>query len=58
MFVPSDLANQTKVGLDKVVFVEKWEDLAALRAQSASPHMQAYRISVREYMRCLAIAHP
>ena len=47
----TDLANQTKVGPDKVVVVEKWEDLAALQAHSASPHMQAYRVNVKEYVR-------
>jgi quinol monooxygenase YgiN len=47
----TDLSNQTKVGPDKVVVVEKWEDLAALQAHSASPHMPAYRVNVDEYVR-------
>jgi quinol monooxygenase YgiN len=47
----TDLENQTKVGADKVVVVEKWEDLAALKAHSIAPHMQAYRINVKEYVR-------
>ena len=47
----TDLANQARVGPDKVVVVEKWEDIAALKAHSASPHMQAYRVNVDEYVR-------
>lgn len=47
----TDLANQAKVGPDKVVVVEKWETLAALKAHSVSPHMQAYRVNVKDYVR-------
>ena len=43
---PTDLSNQARIGSDKVVVVEKWEDLAALKAHSVSPHMQAYRVHV------------
>jgi quinol monooxygenase YgiN len=47
----TDLANQARVGPDKVVVVEKWEDLAALKAHSAAPHMQQYRVRVKDYVR-------
>jgi quinol monooxygenase YgiN len=47
----TDLTNQTKVGPDKVVVVEKWEDLPALKAHSDSPHMQSYRVKVKDYVR-------
>lgn len=47
----TDLANQAKIGPDKVVVVEKWENLAALKAHSASPHMQTYRVNVKDYVR-------
>ena len=30
----TDLSNQAKVGPDKVVVVEKWEDIAALKAHT------------------------
>ncbi len=46
----TDLSNQATIGPDKVVVVEKWENLAALKAHSASPHMQAYRVSVKDYV--------
>jgi len=49
----TDLSNQARVGPDKVVVVEKWKDLAALKAHSASPHMQAYRVNVKDYVRGL-----
>lgn len=47
----TDLTNQARVGPDKVVVVEKWEDVAALKAHSASPHMQVYRVQVKDYVR-------
>lgn len=46
----TDLSNQAKVGPDKVVVVEKWEDIAALKAHSVAPHMQAYRDNVKDYV--------
>lgn len=49
----TDLANQAKVGPDKVVVVEKWADLAALKAHSVSPHMQAYRVNVKSYVQAV-----
>ncbi len=45
----SDESDQS--GPDKVVVVEKWKDLAALKAHSVAPHMQAYRVNVKEYVR-------
>jgi quinol monooxygenase YgiN len=47
----TDLSNQATIGPDKVVVVEKWEDLDALKAHSVSPHMQAYRIQVKDFVR-------
>lgn len=47
----TDLANQAKVGPDKVVVVEKWANLSALKAHSVSTHMQAYRVNVKDYVR-------
>lgn len=47
----TDLTNQAKLGPDKVIVVEKWESLAALKAHSAAPHMQAYRVNVKDYVR-------
>jgi len=47
----TDLANQAQVGPDKVVVVEKWKNLAALKAHAVSPHMQAYRVHVKDYVR-------
>ena len=47
----TDLSNQAKVGPDKVVVIEKWADVAALKAHSVAPHMQAYRVNVKDYVR-------
>jgi quinol monooxygenase YgiN len=47
----TDIPTQAKIGHDKVVIVEKWENLAALKAHSVAPHMQAYRGKVKEFVR-------
>ncbi len=47
----TDLSNQAKLGPEKVVVVEKWENLAALKAHSVTPHMQMYRVNVKDYVR-------
>ena len=40
---PTDVAVQAPVRPDVVVVVEKWRDVAALKAHSAAPHMAVYR---------------
>jgi quinol monooxygenase YgiN len=47
----TDIAIQYKLGPDRVVVVEKWETVAALKAHGVAPHMQAYRAKVKEYVR-------
>lgn len=47
----SGIPAQHKLGADRVVVVEKWEDAAALRAHAVAPHMQAYRARVKEFVR-------
>lgn len=46
----TDIGAQVKGGPDVVVVVEKWRDLAALKAHSVAPHMQAYRPKVKDYV--------
>jgi quinol monooxygenase YgiN len=45
------IASQTRIGPDRVTIVEKWENIEALRAHDAAPHMQAYRARVKDYLR-------
>ena len=47
----TDIPNQAKYGPDTVVVVEKWADVAALKAHSIAPHMDAYRVRVKDYIR-------
>jgi quinol monooxygenase YgiN len=47
----TDIPIQFKVGADRVVVIEKWETVAALKAHSVAPHMQAYRARVKDYVR-------
>lgn len=48
-------AFQTPFGSDSFVVVEKWDDLAALKAHAAAPHMQAYGASTRDLVSNRAI---
>ena len=41
---------QTPFGADTFVVVEKWEDMAALKAHAAAPHMAAYAARTREFI--------
>lgn len=45
--IPTGLAAQELNG-DVVTIVEKWDDLDALRAHMAVPHMQAYHTKVKD----------
>jgi quinol monooxygenase YgiN len=47
----TDIPTQARVGADKVVIVEQWESVAALKAHAVAPHMQAYRGRVKEFVK-------
>jgi quinol monooxygenase YgiN len=47
----TDIATQAHIGDNKVVIVEQWENIAALKAHSVAPHMQAYRARVKDYVK-------
>jgi len=47
----TDIGIQYKLGPDRVVVVEKWADVAALKAHGVAPHMQAYRARVKDYVK-------
>ena len=49
--VETDIPIQFRVGPNKVVVIEKWESVAALKAHGVAPHMQAYRARVKDYVR-------
>ena len=46
--MPVTLAVPTPVRDNVVVVVEKWESLDALRAHTTAPHMQEYRVRVKD----------
>jgi quinol monooxygenase YgiN len=41
---------QAKVGADTFVVIEKWRDVAALKAHAAAPHMAAYAVKVKDML--------
>lgn len=45
------IPGQFEVGADRVVVVEQWESLDALKAHGAAPHMKAYRAAVKPHVR-------
>lgn len=46
--VDTDIGTQQRIGANKVVIVEKWESLAALKAHIGAPHMLDYRAKVKD----------
>ena len=49
--LPSGLAAQGAVRENVVTVVEKWADLASLKAHIVAPHMQEYRPRVRDFVK-------
>jgi quinol monooxygenase YgiN len=47
----TDISTQAHIGENKVVVVEQWENIDALKAHSVAPHMQAYRARVKDYVK-------
>ena len=41
---------QTKFGADAFVVIEKWRDVAALKAHAGAPHMAAYGTQVKDML--------
>ena len=41
---------QTRFGADTFVVIEKWRDVAALKAHAAAPHMAAYAAKVKDML--------
>ena len=44
------IASQTLIGPDKVMVIEKWESVEALKAHAVAPHMQAYRATTKDWV--------
>jgi len=41
---------QAKIGADAFMVIEKWRDVAALKAHAAAPHMVAYGAKVKDML--------
>jgi quinol monooxygenase YgiN len=48
--VAAGLSVQSAAREDVVTVIERWESLDALRAHATAPHMQDYRVRVKEYV--------
>jgi quinol monooxygenase YgiN len=51
----TDIRSQAAVRPDVVVVVEKWRDVAALKAHSQAPHMTTYRAAARDFMQSVSL---
>ena len=49
------VAVQPPIRPDTVVVVEKWRDLAALKAHSAAPHMAVYRTKAKHLIQSVSL---
>src|SRR5262249_51462092 len=47
----TDIGNQVRLGLDRVIVIEKWETVAHLKGHMVAPHMQAYRPKVKDFVK-------
>ena len=47
----TDIPIQSRLGADKVVVIEKWQSVAALKAHGIAPHMQTYRAKVKDFVK-------
>ncbi len=45
------IPTQALVGPDKVVIVEQWESVEALKVHAVAPHMKAYRVAVKDFVK-------
>ena len=46
----SGIEAQAKLGEERIVIIEKWESLDALKAHLSAPHMLAYREKVKDFV--------
>jgi quinol monooxygenase YgiN len=49
--VDAGIATQGRSYLDRVTILEKWESVEALKAHDTSPHMQAFRARIKDWVR-------
>lgn len=53
--VESGLAAQAAIGPDRVLIIERWRDLAALKAHAAAAHMGEHRARVKAYVKATSL---
>lgn len=45
------IPTQYRIGANRVMVMEKWESVDALKAHAVAPHMQTYRVRVKDFVR-------
>ena len=47
--------TQANIGPDKVCVIEQWASLDALKAHAVAPHMKAYRVAVKDFVKGVSL---
>jgi quinol monooxygenase YgiN len=53
--VESGLGPQVPIGSDRVVIIERWRDLDALKAHAVAPHMAPYRAATKPLVKSMTL---
>lgn len=51
----SGFAAQAPIGPDRVVIIERWRDMDALKAHAVAPHMGPYRAAVKPLVKSMSL---
>jgi quinol monooxygenase YgiN len=51
----SGFPTQAKLGPDRVLIIERWRDMAALKAHSQAAHMGPYRAAVKKLVKGMTL---
>jgi quinol monooxygenase YgiN len=49
------IPTQYRIGADRVMVMEKWASVDALKAHAVAPHVQAYRARVKDFVRSMEL---
>ncbi|MCC7284128.1 MAG: antibiotic biosynthesis monooxygenase [Acetobacteraceae bacterium] len=53
--IDSGAPAQVALGPDRVVIIERWRDMAALKAHFGAPHMGPYRDAVKPFVKATTL---
>jgi quinol monooxygenase YgiN len=51
----TEIKSQMPLGADSILVIERWENVSALEAHLAAPHMVEYRPKVKDYVKQVSL---